>query len=50
LKGAVTKEPTPRREFHLALCYLKSGDQRDGETMLAAALAKDPSLAQSGAW
>lgn len=50
LKNAVSKEPNPKREFHLAMCYLKSGDQKLGQTMLAAALQKDPSLAKSDAW
>jgi tetratricopeptide (TPR) repeat protein len=43
-KTAVAKEPTPRRQFHLAMSYLKSGDQNLGQKMLEAALEKDPSL------
>jgi Tfp pilus assembly protein PilF len=44
VKTAVTKEPTPRRQFHLAMCYSKSGDQNLAAKMLAAALQQDPNL------
>jgi tetratricopeptide (TPR) repeat protein len=44
VKTAVTKEPTPRRQFHLAMCYSKSGDQNLAAKMLAEALQKDPNL------
>jgi tetratricopeptide (TPR) repeat protein len=44
LKTAVAKEPTPRRQFHLGMCYLKSGQQDLGQKTLRAALAKDPNL------
>jgi tetratricopeptide (TPR) repeat protein len=44
VKTAVTKEPTPRRQFHLAMCYRKSGDQNMAAKMLAAALQQDPNL------
>jgi Tfp pilus assembly protein PilF len=44
LKAAVTKEPTPRRQFHLAMCYLKDGNESLGRQTLAAALKQDPSL------
>ena len=44
LKTAVAKEPTPRREFHLAICYLKSGNKELGEKLLQKALAQDSTL------
>jgi tetratricopeptide (TPR) repeat protein len=44
LKAAVAKGPTPSRQFHLAMSYLKSGDRELGQQMLAAALKKDPAL------
>jgi tetratricopeptide (TPR) repeat protein len=44
VKTAVTKEPTPRRQFHLAMCYSKSGDQNLAAKMLATALQQDPNL------
>lgn len=49
LKAAVAKEPTPRREFHLAMSYIRSGDQELGQKTLRAALEKDPNLAKTGA-
>jgi Tfp pilus assembly protein PilF len=45
LKIAVAKEPTARRQFHLAMCYLKAGQQDLGQKTLLTALAKDPKLA-----
>ena len=47
LKEAVAKKPTPRREFHLAMAYLKAGDRSLGEPMLRKALNQDPTLAQT---
>jgi Tfp pilus assembly protein PilF len=44
LKAAVAKEPTPRREFHLAVCYLKSGNKELGEKLLQKALQQDSKL------
>ena len=44
LKTAVAKEPTPRREFHLAICYLKNGNKELGEKLLQKALAQDSTL------
>ena len=44
LKDAFSKDPTPRREFHLAMSYLKSGDKDLGAKMVEAALQKDPNL------
>jgi tetratricopeptide (TPR) repeat protein len=44
LKSAVQKEPTPDRQFHLALSYLKSGDRLQGQKLLATALQQDPNL------
>ena len=44
VKIAVTKEPTPRRQFHLAMCYSKSGDQNLAAKMLATALQQNPNL------
>jgi tetratricopeptide (TPR) repeat protein len=47
LKKAVANEPTPRREFHLGMSYLKSGDRDMAETTLRAALQKEPNLART---
>ena len=47
LKNAVAKEPTPRRQFHLAMCYLKAGDPDLGRKTLSAALQKDPNLVKT---
>ena len=44
LKAAVAKEPTPRREFHLAVGYLKSGNKELGEKLMQKALQQDPQL------
>ena len=38
------QEPAPRREFHLAICYLKSGNKELGEKLLQKALAQDSTL------
>lgn len=46
LKMAVELEPTPSRQYHLALCYMKSGQDSLGRPLLAAALQKDPNLPQ----
>jgi Tfp pilus assembly protein PilF len=45
LKTAVAKEPTPRREFHLAVCYLKSGNKELGQKLMQKALQQDSKLA-----
>jgi len=47
LKKAVSKDPTPRRQFHLAMSYLKSGNEAIGRSMLQGALLKDPNLAKT---
>jgi Tfp pilus assembly protein PilF len=44
LETSVAKEPTPRRQFHLAMCYLKSGRRDLGEKTLQLALRQDPNL------
>jgi Tfp pilus assembly protein PilF len=44
LRQAVDREPTPKRQFHLAMSYIKAGDHQRGEAMLQLALSKDPSL------
>lgn len=49
LKLAVSRETTPRRQFHLGMCYLKSGDQELGQKTLRAALKQDPNLAKTEA-
>jgi tetratricopeptide (TPR) repeat protein len=47
LKMAAAKEPTPQRQFHLAMSYLKAGDRDLGQQMLATALKQDPNLAKT---
>jgi tetratricopeptide (TPR) repeat protein len=44
LKAAVARESTPRREFHLAACYLKNGNHEQGNKLLQKALLQDPQL------
>jgi tetratricopeptide (TPR) repeat protein len=44
LKTAVAREPTPRREFHLAVCYLKSGNRELGQKLMQKALQQDSKL------
>jgi tetratricopeptide (TPR) repeat protein len=47
LKMAASKEPTPQRQFHLAMSYLKAGDRDLGQQMLATALKQNPNLAKT---
>ncbi len=47
LETAVKKDPTPRRQFHLAMSYLKSGKRDQGEKILQLALQQDPKLPQT---
>jgi tetratricopeptide (TPR) repeat protein len=47
LEQAAAHDPTGVRECHLALAYLRAGDQRKGRQALAAALKLDPSLPHS---
>jgi tetratricopeptide (TPR) repeat protein len=44
LETAVAKGPTARREFHLAMSYLKSGQRDLGSKKLQLALQQDPNL------
>jgi tetratricopeptide (TPR) repeat protein len=50
LKDAFSKDPTPRREFHLAMSYIKLGDRELGASTLEAALRKDPNLMKTEKW
>ncbi len=45
LKMAVDRDPSPRREFHLAMSYLKAGRTQSGRELLRNALKQDPNLA-----
>jgi tetratricopeptide (TPR) repeat protein len=47
LKNAVEKDPNPRRQFHLGMTYLKTGDQVAGQRLVREALQKDPNLAKT---
>jgi predicted Zn-dependent protease len=47
LETAVSKEATPRRQFHLGMSYLKMGDQAKGQKIVREALLKDPNLAKT---
>ncbi len=47
LKMAVAKESTPARQYHLAMSYIKSGNNELGQSLLRDALHKDPSLAKA---
>jgi len=44
LKVAASKAASPRRQFHLGMAYLKSGEHDLGRKMVALALQSDPSL------
>jgi tetratricopeptide (TPR) repeat protein len=51
LKVAYAQDPIPRRQYHLGLCYLKSGDKELGQQTIRAALQQDPNLARTeGSW
>lgn len=47
LEQAANRQPSGLRKCHLALAYMKSGNQLKGRQMLAAALQMDPSLSHS---
>jgi tetratricopeptide (TPR) repeat protein len=47
IKLAFARQPTPRRQYHVAMSYLKSGDQSLGQQALLAALKQDPNLAKT---
>jgi tetratricopeptide (TPR) repeat protein len=47
LKTAVDRESNPRRQFHLGMGYLKTGEQTTGQKMVREALLKDPNLART---
>jgi|SRR5579863_8365635 len=44
LEAAVSKEPTPRRQFHLAMSYMKAGNRTLGEKTMLLALKQAPDL------
>jgi predicted Zn-dependent protease len=44
LETAVAKDPTPRREYHLGMSYLRSGQNDQGAKILELALQQDPKL------
>jgi predicted Zn-dependent protease len=44
LESAVSKEPTPRRQFHLAMSYMKAGNQELGQRTMLLALRQAPDL------
>jgi putative PEP-CTERM system TPR-repeat lipoprotein len=44
LETAVKRESTPRREFHLAMCYLKTGRRDLSAKYMQMALKQDPNL------
>ena len=51
LKRAVSRQPTPKIRFHLAMLYMKSGKSAQAQQLLANALHEDPTLAQTeNAW
>lgn len=47
LEHAVSQQPTGLRKCHLALAYMKSGNEGKGQQMLSAALQMDPTLSHS---
>ena len=53
LKTAFEKAPTPVRQFHLGMTYLKVGNQELGQQLIRRATEKDPNLvkeAQARGW
>jgi len=44
LAPSVAKQPSPVRQFHLAMGYFKTGDRDLGQQYLSKALAQDPNL------
>jgi tetratricopeptide (TPR) repeat protein len=44
LAPSVAKQPSPVRQFHLAMAYFKTGDRDLGQQYLSKALAQDPNL------
>jgi len=49
LESADARDATPRRKYHLAMAYLKAGDQKRGRQTLDAALKMDPNLPEAQA-
>ena len=47
LEGAIAREGTARRKYHLAMAYLKAGDPKKGRLTLDAALKMDPTLPEA---
>ena len=47
LESATAHESTARRQYHLAMAYWKSGDQKRSRDALKTALRMDPSLPES---
>jgi tetratricopeptide (TPR) repeat protein len=47
-RQAVAKHSSPRRQYHLALCYLKLGEERLGRDLMAKAVESDPDLVRNG--
>lgn len=47
LESALAKEPTPRRKYHLAMAYLKAGEEKTARRTLEAALKMDPALPEA---
>ena len=47
LKTATAKEPTPQRQFHLGMAYLKAGERDLGQRTIGAALKQDPNLTRT---
>lgn len=47
LQNAAAKDPTPQRQYHLAMCYLKSGKRDLAVKTLQLALQRDPNLVAS---
>jgi len=50
LKAAVKRDPTPLRQFHLALAYQKAGDDTASRQLMNAALRQDPGLSTERGW
>jgi tetratricopeptide (TPR) repeat protein len=47
LQGAVSRQSTARRQYHLAMAFAKAGDANQGRKALEAALKLDPKLPEA---
>jgi Tfp pilus assembly protein PilF len=49
LKSSVSKDPSAKVKYHLAMAYLRTGDRAQGARTLSEALSLDPNLPEAAA-